>query len=1144
MVALEIAVRDWLLDGARDAGEAGRTWQGPTALVIQGPAGVGKTFALTEAAKSAAQHFATICREGAPGTVFSWDVMEINNNSADERLALLETLIFQAKDSKQPNRKRGLRFHNYAFALAAYARRRRPGLKAHEAHPEFNRMRNALVRMGGATGGATLELMNEVGLNAGFDEVMEFIETYTGEPDSFLSLARGLMGRLAGKTTDVALEGAGQLVADDALSRLDRARSEFRKRVQALYDREGEASGLTRELELMLPEGFALDCALNVARGHALQMLAIVDRAEAINSAHELAWLDRLIAGAPGCVWIMLGERTQGQADRQLKVRLSQVHPGAGERLTQQYVTKNPEAVDRVLTQQEIPQHLRPQVVQRAEGRPIYAKLWSEIYLRNLERLGDEDRAADFLPQAPSIVSYYLANMPESLRLQVELAALVPSMPVAAFYDLLRSESIGEGSALIEDVRAIGRASAPEDRIELHEELRDALLVRARGRQKLWIGKKQYELALWALHRLLLPGQNERPEDRNGYLSLFEGAARALTPTRLARLAAMVRTGQYVTIGAGREAVGILTALLEQHEALRLKEWTIALSKEAEVLQDLRQIYACEGAEERVRHIDQNYKNYTSEDFDVALAARNVFYLLEAAAGRMQLASFSARECLENIVGDERVYQLPSGPQVQAALARLIACLALLYPEYQKTSKGVNLPFEYIDISRPSSIDGANACEVGLDLLAVPDDVLHDAVLARPWQDMIVHKRDHRALPTSSDAERFMGRLFRPGMAVQEEPTGYLARMNGIAVAAPAHHLHVLNFLSQVQRDPQAAMAMNAVLFDKNSTEENDPITQSPSFEAHVARIVDAIVPQNMRDPTLVESLTYVLRDELRWRDLCKTQLARAWTESDLLKSARRLRLIEEDGSAPVPFRGGMRSLEPPQPEILTDIIAKWYKQSMTTGDGPLLWSARALGPREGLARRAFVARFPHHEAAPPHLVYLTGGYALQPEKLQQMNLALQAQGETPLIGYDDDCTTFDQMTGQSQAGEGAMQAFIGQGALLWGSGRFSALDRHAWLTFGDGMIRESWDSVIRRRYLGGMDDGDLSIYRRDLPKVLAEGVEPPKGDPSPTDIAAHSEAFRDAVLNRNQIIQQVNDLLKHIIEARRRLAGPDDPTA
>lgn len=97
MTALDAEIRDAMSDLRGDSRRAlndNQPWDGTTALVVEGPAGVGKTFGLTEAAKAMARGFQA---DKTAKTIFSWDVMEIERGSADERIALLETLIFQAK---------------------------------------------------------------------------------------------------------------------------------------------------------------------------------------------------------------------------------------------------------------------------------------------------------------------------------------------------------------------------------------------------------------------------------------------------------------------------------------------------------------------------------------------------------------------------------------------------------------------------------------------------------------------------------------------------------------------------------------------------------------------------------------------------------------------------------------------------------------------------------------------------------------------------------------------------------------------------------------------------------------------------------------------------------------------------------------
>ncbi|MEM5544941.1 hypothetical protein WNY61_19600 [Sulfitobacter sp. AS92] len=557
-------------------------WSGETTFGLLGPAGVGKTFALTQAIKSIEKEFEASTKKAG----LTWDIMEVDRDTAEERLAFLENLIFSAK-----SRNKRLKFNNYAFALAAYARRRRPGLKAHESHPEFNRMRKAVMALGGSAGGAMLEFMDEVGLDHHFDAAIELIEDYNGIPDGFLSFARNAFAGLSGQGLGAVARKAGEDLTGHTVDRLTEARSAFRQRIRDLSERNGAVADPTKNLELMLPEAFALDCALNAAKGHNLQVIAAIDRVEAVRSPQTLTWVERLATGAPGVVWLMLGERLQDREDQRFEARFSVQCPEAGKRLRTKLFNENNLGVRSALILHEVPDRLWPRVEERAEGRPIYAKLWAEIFHRNYSRLGDIDQAADFYPTGQHIINYYLANMPESMRLQIELASLVPSMPIEAFYAVLESENIGEGAARPEDVRAIGRATAAEGRIEIHEELRNALFDSATGRRKRWLEGKQYQLSLWALHHIAIPNPDESQEDRAAYLGLFEGAALSVNGDRVAKLAVMVQATNFVTMGAVEDVIDLLRSAIKDRHQRREDEWAYALSCEAEILERALTLY-------------------------------------------------------------------------------------------------------------------------------------------------------------------------------------------------------------------------------------------------------------------------------------------------------------------------------------------------------------------------------------------------------------------------------------------------------------------------------------------------------------------------------------------------------------------------
>ncbi|MBJ3764615.1 hypothetical protein ILP92_17925 [Maribius pontilimi] len=1056
---IEDEIRDWHLNsltGKQEGSPERARPDGETALVLLGPAGVGKTFTLTHAVKLIEKEIRATNRKA----ILTWDVMEVDRDTAEERLAFLENLIFGAK-----SRNRTLRFNNYAFALAAYARRRRPGLKAHESHPEFNRMRKAVLGLGGAAGGAMLELLNEIGLDKHFDAAIDLIEQYGDRPpEGFMSFARNVLGGLSGQGLDFAAQHVGEGAAEKAANTLERRRSEFRQRVRDLSERNGAVADPTKQLELLLPEAFALDCALNVEKGHDLKVLAIVDRAEAISAEQTLAWIEKLTK-SPSAIRLMLGERIQSREEDRFLSRFTVQFPDAGSRIKVREFQNNPVGVRNVLFQHKVPEPLWPRVEERAEGRPIYAKLWSEIFHRNYERLGDVDKAADFYPTGQHIINYYLANMPESMRLQIELAAVVPSMPIDAFFAILNSENIGEGAARPEDVRAIGRATAPEGRIEIHEELRHALLDTASERRKRWLEGKQYQLALWALHKIAIPERNETREDRAAYLGLFEAAALSINADRLSKLAVLARAADFATIGGVSDVVDLLRGPALGRHRQRTQAWTRKLIEAGEQLAEAEALYPAPSEEEM-----GDADDLPSEQSDSVL----VHWLARFARGQAEVQDRASFLALHYLSLNKILDQDPQLAALKKTVHRLIDCFHTLYPEFALRRESHKTAV--VDLQKPHPVVGMNLYEAALGILDCPERSLRMAVLAKPCNESFLEKRYAILSPVSSDAEAFMARVFCPGKSKPTEPCSFAINATTFPFASPDDHLLVARRLDELKEDEVAMKSIATGFFnvDNHALYNGEPETVGRTILAGIEVL-------GLSDEEQIQAFVNVLADEVLWYRFVVHHMAQAWNDDDILAAAWRLKCVEDDDTAPVPFDGGPRHLQPELPSAMSYEQFRGYERAETLSGGPLLWSTRRLGTREGMARRAYLARFSDGRALHPHLKYLTGGYALDPKGFEQYNLTRTAKGQEQLIGYDETAEAFDARTRAGIAFTDILGDFLETGDTLWQAGSIhSSSNAASWIDHSRGILHEVWKDCIRGAWFEGKEHGHLVSFIQD----------------------------------------------------------------
>lgn len=1057
-----------LSDGQKDLYEGAQS-NCETTFVLLGPAGVGKTFALTQAVKLIEAEIATKSKKA----IFTWDVMEIDRDTAEERLAFLENLIFGAKRS---NRK--LKFNNYAFALAAYARRRRPGLKAHESHPEFNRMRKAVSGLGGAAGGAMLELLNEIGLDEHFDAAIDLIEEYgNGPPEGFLSFAKRTFGDLFGQGLHAAAQQTGRIAIENAADTLEQRRSEFRRRVRDLSERSSLVADPTKQLELLLPEAFALDCALNVEKGHDLRVVAIIDRAEAISSEQTLSWIEKL-ANSPCAIRLLLGERIQSREDDRFRSRYASQFPGGENRIRVHPFRDNPVGVKNVLSQQNVPENLWSSVEERAEGRPIYAKLWSEIFHRNFDRLGDVQKAADFYPTGQHIINYYLANMPESMRLQIELAAIVPSIPIDAFFAILQSENIGEGAARPEDVRAIGRATAPEGRIEIHEELRHALIDTASQRRKRWLENKQYHLALWALHKVAVPEMNETREDRTAYLGLFEAAALSINANQLSKLAVMVRAANFATLGGVSDAVDLLRGPTLDRHRIRTQKWTQALVEASEQLIAAQTLYPALTDDET-----GNASDLPTETSEAVL----VHWLVKFASKQAKVQDRASFLALHYLSLNEALTDAPHLENLKKTVHHLIDHFCKLYPEF--TLRIDSIKTAVVDVEQTHPIVGTNIYEATLGILDCPEKSLKFAVLARPWQESFFDK-DHSILsPVSSDVEAFMARVFRPGAAKPTDPCSFIINAGRSPFASPDDHLLVAKRLNELQEDDVAKKSIANALFNTDLDVLNDG-----EPEAVAEGILASVKIIGSNGGAEMQAFVNVLADEVLWYKYAVYHMAQAWSDHDILAMAWRLKCVEDDDTVPIPFDGGGRHLQPDMPKATDYETFRGIERAETLTGGPLLWSTRRLGPREGLAKRAYLARFSDRRALHPHLKYLTGGYALDPKGFEQYNLTRTAKGEDQLIGYDETAEAFDVRTRAGTALPNILRDFLETGDTLWQARPvYSAFDANSWVNHSHSILHETWRDCIRSAIFEGKEHGYLKVYTQNdhlEPYVAYPGLE------------------------------------------------------
>ena len=1053
---IENEICDWYFGSLENSIELENKKSGSVrekSFILLGPAGVGKTYSLTQAVK-----LIDIKIRGAnKDSILTWDVMEIDRDTPEERLAFLENLIFGAK-----SRNRNLKFNNYAFALAAYARRRRPGLKAHEAHPEFNRMRKAVLGLGGVAGGAMLELLNEIGLNEHFDAAIDLIENYgTRSPEGFMSFAKNVLGGLSGQGLDMATRHVGEGTAEKALNALQVRRDKFRQRVRDLSERNGAVSDPTKQLELLLPEAFALDCALNVKNGHDLKVIAIIDRAEAIWSEQTMSWIEKLVE-SPSSIRLLLGERIQSREEDRFRTRFTIQFPSAEGRFCLRMFQNNSIGVQNVLSLHKVPKTLWPRVEDRAEGRPIYAKLWSEIFHRNYERLGDIKKAAEFYPTGQHIINYYLANMPESMRLQIELAALVPSIPIDAFFAILKSENISEGAARPEDVRAIGRATAPEGRIEIHEELRHALLDTTSERRKRWLEGKQYQLALWALHKIAIPEQNETRDDRAVYMGLFEAAALSINAERFSKLAVMVRAADFATLGGVSDAIDLLRGPALDRHRQRTKEWTRTLRDASEQLAIAQDLYPIPSQEE-IGDADR----LPTEKSDSVL----VFWLIKFAREHAEVQERPSFLALHYLSLNEHLHRIPRFEPLKKTVLWLINRFHALYPEFELES-GINNPAT-LDIEHPHPLSGMNIYEATIGVLDCPDEALKMAVIGRPWKESFLEK-DYTVLTRlSSYAESFMARVFCPSINKSVEPCSFISSVGRLPYASPDDHLLVAQRLDRWKENDVVVKSVATGLFN---TDHNALLNGEAEEVANT--ILNGIENLYFDSKTEIQAFINVLADEVNWYRFVSHHTAEAWSDDDILAAAWRLRSVEDDNTGPVLFDGGARYLYPESPGYWSYEGFRGRERAKTLSGGPLLWSTRRLGPREGMARRAHMARFSDRHSLHPHLKYLTGGYALDPLGFEQYNLTRTAKGDVQLIGYDETSEAFDARTRAGTALHDVLSDFLETGDTLWQSGLIrSAVDEASWINHSQSIVHEMWRHCIRDEMFDGKEHGHLPIY-------------------------------------------------------------------